>query len=164
MERADSLRASGGAVEWARGKHGGLGHELFLMRMTHKIRDPTSDRRSGRDGSGRDTGKSNVPCPMSKVRKGQQTNRVPVRTLWDGTWGSPPKSKSGARNPDFGLWTAGLWTSTGTGHERTTRFTTTAPSHQREHERGVFKVRSGHFLNWTGHGDRERARRHSEMA
>ncbi len=65
MERADLLRAAGGAAEWPKGKHGGLGHEFILSKVTHEIRDPPP--MAGRD-SGRDTiGESNVPCPRSKV-------------------------------------------------------------------------------------------------
>ncbi len=65
MERADLLRAAGGAAEWPKGKHGGLGHEFIHSKVTHEIRDPPPI--AGRD-SGRDSiGESKVPCPRSKV-------------------------------------------------------------------------------------------------
>jgi hypothetical protein len=79
-------------AEWHREKHAGLGHEFFLMRMTHEIRDPTPGRRSGRD-----TGKSKVPSPTSKVRERQQTNRVRSGHFLNGTGPATESGRGGAQ-------------------------------------------------------------------
>jgi hypothetical protein len=97
---------AGSAAEWARGKHGGLGHELFHMKVTREIRDPTSHRGSeGGTGTGHgDLSRYQLGSPSD--RDGDRPRRFAPRA--DGRQSLPPRNEMGHEalsqlNPHSGI-------------------------------------------------------------